>query len=125
MSDDYGDPETDPEAAMADEILRDLLSDVPPDAVTDPDQASMMIEVAMATAWPDGTPPSIDELAQDPDFDAVMAIDVAADDEVSAVPDGYDAPDGGDETDDGGQDVADELADDTDWDASDGSDEQG
>ncbi len=121
MTDDYGDPETDPEVRMADAALRDFLSDVPADAVTDVEQVSMMIEVAIATAWPDGRPPTVDELTQDPDFDAVTAIDAmpadADEDAVSGSGDAdYDAADYD------AYDAAD-YDDGADWDVPGGSDE--
>lgn len=73
MTDEYGDPEIDLEAEMADAVLRDLLSDFPADVVADPDRVSM-IEIAIATGWPDGMPPTVEELAHDPDFSVVMGI---------------------------------------------------
>jgi hypothetical protein len=137
VTDEYGDPEIDLEAAMADAVLRDLLGDVPvPDSADDPDRASL-IEVVLATAWPDGTPPAVEELEHDPDFDAVMDIadvseeadnfdapDVSDGDDYDA-PDGddYDAPDGDDY--DAPDDDADSWADDTGLDSPDGLDDQG
>lgn len=124
MTDEYGDPEIDLEAEMADAVLRDLLSDIPADAGAGPDRASM-IEVAIATAWPEGTPPTLDELAQDPDFDAVMAIAAATDADAAADADDFVAPDSSDADDDGAEDATDGWADDADWDSPGGSDEQG
>lgn len=81
--DEYGDPELDLDAAMAEAELRDRLAHewpVPaPDADDAADRAEAVADV-IALAWPDGTPPSVDELARDPgfaDFMAAMGADYA------------------------------------------------
>lgn len=131
MTDEYGDPGNDPEADAADAVLRNLLSDIPAGAVDDPARASM-IEVAIATAWPDGVPPTADELAHEPDFDAMMAITDATDatvggdstdDDVSSAAEDFVSLDGSDFDGDGVDEVADGLADDADWNPPEGTDE--
>lgn len=122
MTDDNGDPDVDLEAETADAALRNLLSDIPADAGVDPDRAAM-IEVAIATAWPDGVPPTVDELAHDPDFDAIMTLAAVNDTDDFDAADDFDVPAG--DPDDGADDAADDFGDDSDWDSSDGTDELG
>jgi hypothetical protein len=64
--DEFGDPETDPDAALLDHDLRNLLTDFPdssPAAVTLPPGSAEAIAEALHRAWPDGHPPSATELA--------------------------------------------------------------
>ena len=118
VTDDFGDPDIDLEAATADADLRDLLSEVPASS-ENPDRGAL-IEVVIAAAWPGGTPPTAEELALDPDFDAVIGIAVDVDD-VAEV----DGPDVGDGEADDVLGDADPWTQDPGWDAPDGSDDQG
>ncbi|MFZ0714241.1 hypothetical protein [Mycobacterium sp.] len=62
----YGDPETDPDAALLDDELRDLLTDFPAAGQSGNDlPAAALSEIsdAVRTAWPDGHPPTPEELA--------------------------------------------------------------
>lgn len=64
----YGDPETDPDAALLDDELRDLLTDFPAAGHSGDDlPAAALHEIsdAVSTAWPDGHPPTPEELAAD------------------------------------------------------------
>lgn len=73
MVDEYGDPEVDLDAAMADAVLRELLGDIPAEpAVADVGDRAAAIEAVLAAAWPNGTPPSVEELAADPENSAFM-----------------------------------------------------
>jgi hypothetical protein len=64
--DEFGDPETDPDAALLDHELRSLLTAIPdsghPGATASPEAADAIAE-AVHRAWPDGHPPSAAELA--------------------------------------------------------------
>jgi hypothetical protein len=61
----YGDPETDPDAAMLDHALRELLTTFPePETgVGVPADAAAQIHEAVQLAWPEGHPPTPSELA--------------------------------------------------------------
>ena len=62
----YGDPETDPDAALLDHQLRDLLTDLPhpgDSGSTLPPEVAEEISRIVDSAWPDGHPPTADELA--------------------------------------------------------------
>ncbi len=73
MVDEYGDPEVDLDAAMADAVLRELLGDIPSaPPVGDAGDPAASIEALIAAAWPNGTPPSVEELAADPENSAFM-----------------------------------------------------
>ena len=63
---EHGDPDTDPHATAVDDALRDLLTFVPDelDAVL-PADALAQIRDAVEVGWPDGHPPTVDELAND------------------------------------------------------------
>jgi hypothetical protein len=78
----YGDPETDPDAALLDHELRQLFNDIPDSGdfrAELPPEAAAEIARAVDLAWPDGRPPTPDEVARDdyqhemsgdgPDFD--------------------------------------------------------
>ncbi|OBI84433.1 hypothetical protein [Mycobacterium sp. 1245805.9] len=64
----YGDPETDPDAALLDHELRQLFNDIPdsggPGAELPPEVAAEIAR-AVELAWPDGKPPTPDEVARD------------------------------------------------------------
>lgn len=64
----YGDPETDPDAALLDHELRQFLNDIPDSANAGahlPPDAASEIAHAVNLAWPDGRPPTVDELGAD------------------------------------------------------------
>ena len=61
----YGDPETDPDAALLDHELRQLLNDIPDAGAALPPEATAEISGAVAMAWPDGHPPAPDVVAGD------------------------------------------------------------
>ncbi|MGW5153335.1 hypothetical protein [Rhodococcus koreensis] len=68
--DEYGDPELDLDAAIADDTLRELLATLP----TGEDAAETFagvdvyaeVQAAISVAWSEGRPPSPDEFATDP-----------------------------------------------------------
>jgi hypothetical protein len=71
--DEYGDPEVDLDAAMADAVLHELLGDIPSEAfVADAGDRAASIEALLAAAWPNGIPPTVEELAADPENSAFM-----------------------------------------------------
>ena len=73
MADEYGDPELDLDAAMADAELRELLGDIPSaPPVGDAGDRAASIEALIGAAWPDGRPPTVEELAADPENNAFM-----------------------------------------------------
>jgi hypothetical protein len=73
VADEYGDPEVDLDAAMADAVLRELLGDIPSEpSVADAGDRAAAIEALLAAAWPNGTPPTVEELAADPETSAFM-----------------------------------------------------
>jgi len=64
----YGDPETDPDAAALDHQLRELLTDLPHPGDFGsalPPEVAEEISRAVSWAWPDGHPPTADELARE------------------------------------------------------------
>jgi hypothetical protein len=69
---DYaGDPSVDLDAAIADAVLRELLGTVP--AAVNPrgpgdEHRAAVIEAVIAAAWPDSTPPTVDELDADGEY---------------------------------------------------------
>jgi hypothetical protein len=73
--DEFGDPETDPDAALLDHELRNLLTTIPDSghaAATLPPESVDAIAEAVQRAWPEGHPPSATELAAEDaghDFD--------------------------------------------------------
>ncbi|MFF2113799.1 hypothetical protein [Rhodococcus koreensis] len=82
MVEEFGDPESDLDAAIADQELREVLTRISVEpAVVDPagtDRAAV-IEELIARAWPDGYPPTVDELAADPEFAGVADVPDDAD----------------------------------------------
>ena len=118
------DGDLDFDAEMADAVLRDILGNVA-ESPDDPKRAEL-IEVVMATAWPDGTPPTAEELASEPDFAAMMEIAGGTDDAVDDADDDFDSPDTFDTPeDDVNDDDADGWGDGDDADAPGGEDDPG
>jgi len=99
VADEYGDPEVDLDAATADAVLRELLGDIPSEPqVADAGDRAAAIEALLAAAWPNGTPPTVEELAADPENSAFM--DAMATDEAG------DADVGESDADDSGHDMS-------------------
>jgi hypothetical protein len=73
--DEYGDPEVDLDAAIADSTLREALGELPEPGAGDGPPAGRVeaIEALIESAWPDGTAPTVAELADDPGFADFMA----------------------------------------------------
>lgn len=65
MNDDYGDPDTDLDAAMLDHMLRGVLNDIPADYAGPVADVAAHVQQALAAAWPDGQPPTAEELGSD------------------------------------------------------------
>ena len=75
MTDEFGEPELDLDAAIADATLREALADLPESGVDvgdGPDRIAM-IEGLITAGWPDDAPPTMAELADDPGFADFMA----------------------------------------------------
>lgn len=75
MIDDDGDPELDLDAAIAEEELRELFAAAPladPGAVNQ-DIPALSIADLIAQGWPDGMPPTVEELAADPGYAEFLA----------------------------------------------------
>jgi hypothetical protein len=66
----YGDPETDPDAALLDRELRQLFNDISGSGDSGaelPPEVAAEIARAVERAWPDGKPPTPEEVARDDD----------------------------------------------------------
>jgi hypothetical protein len=62
----FGDSATNPDAAFLDRTLRGLLTNIPDPYPTDaavPTDMAARIHAAVLSAWPDGRPPTPDELS--------------------------------------------------------------
>lgn len=62
MNDEYGDPETDVDAAILDNTLRELFSDISPESPLPAADAIAAIREAIDVGWQDGSPPPAEEL---------------------------------------------------------------
>ena len=58
MNDEYGDPETDVDAAILDDTLRELLNDISPAGPLPDADAIAQIREAIDVGWPGGSPPA-------------------------------------------------------------------
>jgi hypothetical protein len=62
----FGDSATNPDAVLLDRNLRGLLTNIPDQYSTDaavPANVAVRIHAAVLSAWPNGRPPTADELA--------------------------------------------------------------
>lgn len=79
MSDEYGDPETDLDAAILDDTLRELFTDIPEEVTVSEVDSVAWIREAIEVAWPDGTPPSAQEAYADSEADTDFHTDLSND----------------------------------------------
>lgn len=75
MNDEYGDPETDVDAAILDDTLRELLNDISPAGPLPDADAIAQIREAIDVGWPGGSPPAAEELITDHTDDAFEPFD--------------------------------------------------
>lgn len=75
MNDEYGDPEADVDAAILDDALRELLNDIAPENPLPPADTISAIRDAIDKGWPDGSPPSAEDLPSEYSADVVDPTD--------------------------------------------------
>ncbi len=75
MNDEYGEPETDVDAAILDETLREMFNDISPESPLPAADAIAAIREAIDEGWPDGSPPPAEELDAEHSGDSFDPLD--------------------------------------------------